>query len=192
MLHTLSIIISVAFFFVLIWAAYDAFDHTSHGCAWLSLFILTGPVGLAIYLFMRLYANRPDQSVSQLADPMADNMSRFPTEIEKARFIEAASKGGGTMFNPEEGQSEIPGGFPHFSDTRAEAMITQRRFDEAWEYLIDLYSLAHRDRDGRAEDTYRHYINRLPGGAKLLQEWRTENEEFPEETKPPAKRDVPF
>ncbi len=62
-----------------------------------------------------------------------------------------------------------------------------------------MYALARDERDGRGQDTYMHYIHRLPGGAKLLAGWQKEQRlEFggdsagPVDREPPPSRDVPF
>jgi hypothetical protein len=72
------------------------------------------------------------------------------------------------MYDPRTGLGSAPEGYPHFADSRAEALLAERRFDEALEYLLDLFTVADHDHDVRASDTYRHYLSRIPGGLEAL------------------------
>lgn len=185
---------------VVIWAAMDAFEQTDMGCLWLALFITTPLVSVIAYLAFRAYVFRRRQPDMQL-DPREYQgpLKHFGSEIEKARFIEAAARGPGTLYDPGRRGGAPPGGYRHFSDTRAETLISQGLHGEAFEYLVEMYGLARDEHDGRGQDTYMYYIHRLPDGAKLLAEWQKEQrletgaaDESPREPESPATRKVPF
>jgi len=185
------------------WAVFDAFERTAFGCLWLYLFIQFPVVAVLVYLAIR-YATDRAYGQEKLVTPDFDQptISRFPTEIEKARFIEASSKYG-TMYEPED-QVWQPQGFRHFTVERAEMLIREKRFDEAADYLHGLYGTAKAEHDHRALDTYRYYIAKLPGGmAGLLareaeeKAGRSADSREPQIIDPPSpggkrKRDVPF
>lgn len=192
------IVLGVGFFIFNLWIIWDAFDHTGYGCAWLAAFLFVPGISHVVYLFIRYYVNRPDINPGLQAGGIAQQeFSRFPTEIEKARFIEAADREFGTMYEPGSNAASV--GYPHFRDERADLLLSEGRLDEAWDYLIDLYDLAKSDGDGHREDTYLHYISRLPEGLEMLYKWRGEqrlergggNDDPPPPT-PPISRDVPF
>ncbi len=200
-MHWLWIALGIGIFFLYIWVVMDAFDHSGYGCAWLAFFICFPGISILIYLFIRFYANRPDINPNfEMGEANQQTYSRFPTEIEKARFIEAADHSLGTMYEP--GASATAVGYPHFRDDRAELLLSEGRFDEAWNYLIDLYAVAKSEADGRREDTYLHYISRLPKGTDKLAHWRRDqrleigsdsaDDQAPPPNKPPTSRDVPF
>lgn len=172
------VVFSLLWLVVVIWAAMDAFTHTDMGCMWLCLFIFVPPLAIPIYVFMRLYTSR---SVSRQVlmqrelEREQGAVSRFPTEIEKARYIAAAEQKHGTMYNPQSAVATAPDGFRHFADNRADSLLDQRRYEEAAEYLLDMYAVAAGDHDARGQDTYRHYLGRIPGGRELLHEWEVEH-----------------
>lgn len=191
LLYLLAILQVIAFF----WAVNHAFDHTDYGLVWVSIFILTGSLGVWVYLAMALYANRPyrgDSFKELLESKQGQAMSRFGSEIERARFIEAASSGPGTMYDPVEGVGERAEGHQHFVDARAEELLGSGRTEEAWQYLLDLHQLAAQEGDPQRRDTYRAYIARLPGGTERLRAW--EGEALRESAAPaaPQNRSAPF
>jgi len=160
----------------LFWAVYDAFSRYEIGCAgagclW-PLVLLTFPPALPFYIFMRLYTQRsvPRSEILKREYERAEaaQVPRFVSDIHKLRYLAAAEKSHGTMYDPRTGIGDAPAGYPHFADSRAEALLEQRRFDEALEYLLDLYSVAAKDGDVRGRDTYRHYLSRIPGGLDAL------------------------
>jgi len=180
---------------------FDAFNHTDMGCFWLAMFLCLPGISHIVYIFFRLYTSRPvDKKIlmQRELEKAKYPVTRFPSDIQRAKYIDAASKEHGTMYNPEAGINEDPGGYKHFTDGRAESLLSQQRFEEAFEYLADLLAVADKSGDVRGKDTYRHYINRIPGGAGLLREWETEQSgaiyDIPErrQTMPPHTDDVPF
>ena len=179
------------------WAARDAFDQTDMGCLWLTLFVTTPVLSVIAYLLMRAYVFRRREPEISL-EPREYNgpLKHFGSEIEKARFIEAAASGPGTMYDPSRQPGAPPGGYRHFTDNRAETLIAQGLHGEAFEYLAEMYQLARDDKDGRGQDTYLYYIHRLPGGTPLLAAWEKERRTDAagnggDEPEPPSRK-VPF
>ena len=177
--------------------AYDAFERTDYGCVWVVLLAFFAPLTIAVYWLMRLYTDRraPKQVLDERENQseMLRNM-RIGGEIERAKYIKAVAEGEATIYDPAAGALDTPQGYAHFTDERAEVLLRQRRYDEAWDYLIDLYAIANSEGDLRGTDTYLHYILRMPDGVRRLGSWRLQQMKDPE--RPPARtrrdRDVPF
>jgi hypothetical protein len=199
---------------LVVWCCVDSFNHTDMGCLWTVLMISPlGPLVVPFYFFGTMYARR-NVSARKLAEMRGDGEEiditrRFASEFERAKFIEAAERGGGTMYDPGLAPKEQPEGRQHFKDERAETLLKEGRHDEAWHYLIDLYSLASEDGDRDREETYRNYIARMPDGLARLRAWRRGDREgvlSPDEAPrrtitdsiagrsltEPGKRDLPF
>lgn len=193
-MDSLMMIIPLAVLIAAIWVYVDATDHTDMGCVWgILAFVLPIPI-VPLYFIMRLYSARPasKQQLSRFADERKlFSGPRFASDIEKLQYLEWAEKGPGTMFDPLTGLNIRPEGYRHFTDARAEQLITQARYADAWDYLIELYGVAHKDQDVRGLDTYKNYISRLPDGLQRLQQWQATQEDQPP---PPVtkSRDVPF
>lgn len=178
-----------------IWVWLDASDHAEYPLVWATLVLVAGPVFLPIYIFFRFYTSRAvsTRRQAQLNRDRLDPMRyRFASEIEKSRFIEAAEHGPGTMFDPVLGENVSGTGFAHFIVERAEKLIQEQRYDEAWDYLTELYTVALNDSDARALDTYKHYILRLPNGAPRFREWLETTPQVPDKPAPKPHREVPF
>lgn len=189
--YLLGVVQLIAFF----WAVNHAFDHTDYGVVWTSLFVLTGSLAVWVYIALALYANRPyrgDSFKELLESKQGKLMSRFGSEIERARFIEAAESGPGTLYDPVQGVSEKPEGWQHFVDARAEELLASGRSDEAWQYLLDLFQLAEQENDPPRRDTYRAYIARLPGGTERLRAWQGEAARATATPAAPQNRSAPF
>src|SRR5690606_21450998 len=118
-----------------VWCIYDAFDRTDYGFVWLALFIMGAPIFIPLYLFMRFYSDRP-QSRQEMARREMERERwrdfRLSGDIEKAKFIESAARHGGTLYDPNAHLQRSNDGFRHFTDERAESMLTLSTFDEAW------------------------------------------------------------
>jgi len=188
------ILFGTVLFIGALWVFLDATEHTDNACAWGCLaFMLPMPI-VPFYFIMRLYANR-SASKRQLQRFAAERKGfegpRFASDIEKLKYLAWAEKGPGTMYDPLAGLSVRPDGYRHFVDQRAETLITEARYTEAWDYLIELYAVAYKDQDVRALDTYRNYISRIPDGLAQLMQWRAEESDEPP---PPVTktREVPF
>jgi len=183
------------------WAYNDALGHsdegcTSPGCFWILMFIFFPP-SILFYIVMRLLLNRraPRSAAQEYErERMEGSATRFPSDIDKLRLLKYADQEHGTMFDPDASASQIPEGFPHFTDSRVEAFLEQFRHAEALDYLLDVYGVALDDHDARACDTYRHYLSRIPGGLAALREWKMSRDGDDGEVSPPAGRsgDVPF
>jgi hypothetical protein len=195
-----AIIASLVYMVVLFWAIYDAFTRFEIGCAgggciWPLLMILFPP-SILLYIFMRFYTSRTVSKSAVLEHQRqkaeAAKIPRFDSDIHKLRYLAAADKEHGTMYDPVTGAATSPEGYPHFADSRAEALLKQRRFDEAFEYLLDLHSVAASSHDVRARDTYRHYISRIPGGLNLLAEYEIKQSGTEPRSTPPDRRSMPF
>ncbi len=175
---TFSIALALLWFVLTLILVMDAFTATEMGCVWLGLFVFLPGISHIVYIFMRLYANRgvdPRVLRERELERSKYPETRFPSEIQRAKFIEQAEKGHGTLYDPTAATFEGSAGFQHFKDNRAEALLREHRYEEAFEYLTDLLAVAVRDEDFRRRDTYRHYIQQIPGGAGLLKEWEAEN-----------------
>ncbi|MCC7477288.1 hypothetical protein IT575_02420 [bacterium] len=158
-----------------IWCVVDAFTHTDNGCLW-TILLLTplNPIVVPFYVFGTLYSRRQvtKRQLSLSGKEVETDISmRFASEIERAKFIQSAMKGGGTMYEPGVAVVERPEGRQHFRDERAESLLLEQRFEDAWNYLIDLYSLAREDVDFEREETYRSYLARIPQGLERLARW---------------------
>jgi len=158
-----------------IWVYLDAQTRTSNGCFWGALAFAVPPIGVPLYyiglLSMHIRDYDPAFKSKQQQNEMREQERRRRTamgDIEKIREEQARDPDGGTMFDPLSGHSVSREGFKHFSDQRAEELLGEMKHEEAWDYLSDLYLLAREEGDGRAMDTYRHYISRIPGGLKRL------------------------
>ena len=178
-----------------VWIWIDASERTDYGCVWAALALLFPLIVIPLYIFMRFYATRP-VSRRALAEHERERArftdSRFPSDIDRTGYIRQAASGPGTLFNPAGGGPA--GGYKHFTDHRAEALIEQARYEEALDYLLDLYSVAEANGDNRALDTYRHYFSLLPAGSRQFEAWRRRGR--PQQDAPPHRggrdRDVPF
>ena len=201
-------VLGILYVLLALWCAFDSFERTEYGMIWVFFFIVLGPIFIPIYLFMRFYADRPVPARERLARDLEREKwrdLRIAGELERARFVEQALQGPGTMYQPEVGLTIRPDGYRHFADERAEVLLNEQRHDEAWDYLIDLYSLARSEGDLRGMDTYRFYICQLPEGAALLAEWERSAERLAhtgssapassvplDSTRSRDRRDVPF
>jgi hypothetical protein len=174
-----------------IWAIYDAFTYTDYGFAWSFVFAVLPPV-VPIYLAMSLYARR---SVSQAGNRFVsseDSSFRFSTEIERARFIEAADKGQGTLYEPAATLgSGGAAGRKVFTDHHAEGLIAGGDDQAALAYLLEMYTLAEGDGDPDRLSTYRHYILSVPGGTEALARAKAKRGD-PDRPDTEGKRSVPF
>lgn len=184
----------VGFLVGAIWVYLDASEHTDNACVWGCLaYLLPFPI-IPLYFIMRMYANR-NVSKRQL-QRFDDERKGFQglhlaSDIEKLKYLAWAEKGPGTMYDPRAGLSVRPDGFRHFIDQRAETLLNEARYAEAWDYLIELYAVAAKDQDVRALDTYKNYLSRIPDGLERLKQWRAE---VSDEPPPPVtrSREVPF
>jgi hypothetical protein len=176
------------------WVLVDAYDHAEYPCVWFVMVMLFFPLALPLYIFLRMYSARSaSRRVREQRRQERDAvpMVRFASDIERAKFIEAAQGGAGTLFSPPNlPKSEY--GYAHFQVDRAERMIGEARYQEAFNYLVELYQMARDENDLRAVDTYRHYIARLPQGLTWLQQWEVKKRD--RDRLPPSreKRDLPF
>jgi hypothetical protein len=173
----LMVLIAIGWSLLTLWCIVDSFTHTDLGCVWAILLIgPLNPLTVPFYFFSAMYSRRnvSPRKLSQLGgDPEEyDITRRFASEFERAKFIEAASRGGGTMYDAGMTVQKLPEGKQHFRDDRAEELLKEARFDEAWIYLIDLYALSQDGADWEREETYRHYISRLPEGLTRLNAWQ--------------------
>jgi len=177
-----------------IWVLVDAYDHAEYPCLWFVMVAMFMPIALPLYIFLRLYSAR---SASRRVRELRKNereavpIVRFGSDIERAKYIEAAQGGAGTLFSPANlPKSEF--GYAHFQVERAERMLGEARYEEAFTYLVELYQMARAENDPRAVDTYRHYIARLPQGLTWLQQWEAAKRNV--DRLPPSreKRDIPF
>jgi hypothetical protein len=178
-----------------IWVFIDATDHAEYALVWAVLVAMAWPLFLPIYIFFRLYTARPISSrrEQQLNRDRIDPMRyRFASEIEKSRFIEAAEHGPGTMFDQVLGENVSGAGYAHFTVDRAEKLIQEQRYDEAWDYLTELYTVAMNDNDARALDTYKHYLLRLPNGAPRFRDWLEAAQQIPDKPAVKPSHEVPF
>lgn len=189
----------IAYLALVIWAALDAFEQTDMGCMWLTLFFMVPVLPLIVYICFRSYVRRK-MHVPDATDPREyrGHVSHFANEIEKAQYIDAVSQGQGTMYEPSR-PGAPRGGFRHFTDSRAETLLSQGLHGEAFEYLAEMYEVAQDERDGRAQDTYMYYIHRLPGGARLLAARQKERraaglgpDDGGDDRPAPPSREVPF
>jgi len=169
-------ILPLAGLFAALWVYIDAQERTDYGCLWAAFTFVAWPVVLPLYVVLRICAARGAPAhvrEQQEREKEEARRFRFGSEIEKARFLAEIDKPGGTIYQPppEPGARAAA----HFTVERAERLISERRFDEAWEYLIELYSVALAEHNPWAQDTYRNYIARLPGGPARLGEWERES-----------------
>lgn len=174
----LGIMIAVALGWALltIWCILDAFTNNDNGCLWLMLMLSPlNPIVVPFYVFGKLYSQRSvsrrQQSLTGRSEEDSDITRRFASEFERAKFIEASMKGGGTMYEPGLLVQRRPEGAQHFKDERAELLLSEQRYEDAWDYLIDLLGLARDDNDFEREETYRSYIARIPQGLARLTAW---------------------
>lgn len=96
-----------------IWCMNDSFDHTDMPWVWVVILCMFMPIAVPLYLIMRAYANRgptPARLAQMRREDSLIPKFRFGSEIERARFIEAADSGQGTMYEPEGGIGERPEG----------------------------------------------------------------------------------
>jgi hypothetical protein len=184
----------VGFLIGAIWVYMDASEHTDHACVWGCLaYMLPFPI-IPLYFIMRMYANR-NASKRQLERYAREreglDVPRLASDIDKLHYLEWAEKGPGTMYDPQAGLSVRPEGYRHFIDQRAETLLMEARYEEAWDYLIELYAVAAKDQDVRALDPYRNSLSRLPDGLERLSHWRAAESAEPP---PPVtrSREVPF
>lgn len=178
-----------------IWIYVDASDHAEYPLMWALLAFFAWPVFVPVYIFFRLYSSRPvtARRQAQLNRDRIDPMRyRFASEIEKARFIEAAENGPGTMFDQVLGENVSGMGYAHFTVDRAERMLREQRYNEAWDYLTELYALALNENDPRAMDTYKHYILRIPESYQRFKQWLEDQQHIPDKPAPKRSREVPF
>jgi hypothetical protein len=194
------IVIALLYCVVLFWACYDAMSRYEFGCAGMGciwpFLLITFPPALPFYIFMRFYS---DRRVSrrillerELERADAEKVPRFASDIHKLRYLAAADKAHGTLYDPTTGAGMAAEGYPHFADSRAEALLSQRRFDEAQEYLLDLYTVAAKDGDVRGRDTYRHYLSQIPGGLEALAQHEAQRSDLLTQYKQPGERSMPF
>lgn len=178
-----------------IWIYVDASDHAEYPLVWALLAFFMWEIIVPFYIFFRLYTARPISSrrEQQLNRDRIDPMRyRFASEIEKSRFIEAAEHGPGTMFDQVLGENVSGTGYAHFTVERAEKLIQELRYNEAWDYLTELYTVAMNDNDPRALDTYKHYLLRLPNGASRFRDWLETAQQIPDKPAAKPSREVPF
>lgn len=195
-----SLVAALIYGAALFWAVYDAFTRYEIGCAgpgciWPFL-LITFPPALPFYIFMRLYSERGVSRAIRLERDLerseAAQVPRFVSDIHKLRYLAAAEKTHGTMYDPRTGVGTAPEGYRHFTDSRAEALFNQRRFNEALEYLLDLYVVADHDHDARARDTYRHYLSQIPGGLEALARRQADHSDPATPYRKPTDRTMPF
>jgi len=194
------IVIALLYCAVLFWACYDAMSRYELGCAGMGciwpFLLITFPPALPFYIFMRFYSDRRVAGgvlrERELERAEAESLPRFASDIHKLRYLAAADKAHGTMYDPATGAGARAEGYPHFADNRAEALLKQRRFDEALEYLLDLYTVAAHDGDVRGRDTYRYYLSQIPGGLQALAQRETENSDSNTSYRKPGDRSLPF
>jgi hypothetical protein len=178
-----------------IWIYVDASDHAEYPLVWALLAFFMWVIIVPFYVFFRLYTARPISSrrEQQLNRDRIDPMRyRFASEIEKSRFIEAAEHGPGTMYDQVLGENVRGTGYAHFTVERAEKLIQELRYNEAWDYLTELYTVAMNDNDPRAMDTYKHYLLRLPDGAPRFRDWLETAQQVPDKPAAKPSREVPF
>jgi hypothetical protein len=205
-LNILFAVLGGLFVWLTVWCIFDAFDRTDYGMVWLFFFLTLSPIFVPLYLIMRFYSDRNVPAKTVLAGELERERwrdFRIGSEIERAKFIEQAMQGGGTMYDPNASLHLSTEGYRHFSDQRAEELLQHGNSEDAWQYLSELYGIARADGDLRALDTYRHYICRIPGGAARLAqrqaaETTAEAQSMPASLAagtlklPKARREVPF
>jgi hypothetical protein len=144
------------------WAIWDVFEHTDYGIVWLVSFLVFPPL-IPVYVFMSLYSRRATQR-----SPV-DGGREFSmgSELDRARFIEAAQDGRGTLYEPSAMLGG--GGLPRkaFTDHKADEMLAARHYDAAATYLTEMLELAQSDGDPDRLSTYRWYLSQLPDGRGL-------------------------
>ncbi|MBN2080956.1 hypothetical protein JW859_01990 [bacterium] len=196
----ISIFVALAYVFGAIWAINDAMTRYELGCAGMGciwpVLILLFPPALPFYIIMRLQTSRrvPHSVVLKfdLEREEREQIPRLPSDIHKLRYLAAADKEHGTMYEPQMGLPAGSRGFPHFTDGQAEALLEQARFDEAYDYLVELHDLAVASEDVRGRDTYKHYISRIPGGLDSLRQHEVTYQDRYEGQPPPVDRSMPF
>ena len=198
--NAVFIVLGIGYFCLLFWAIFDAITQYDIGCAgmgciWPLLFITVPPI-LLFYVFMRFYQMRaPSRQLlleRQREEQGLPPAGRFASDIDKLRFLDAAERSHGTMYDPSMDHAAPPAGFRHFTDGRAEALLEQRRYDEAEPYLLDLHAVATAAHDVRSRDTYRHYLSLVPGGLEQLQQQEQRLRSPGREPRSPRRPDVPF
>lgn len=162
-----------------LWIYVDAQTRVGNGCFWGALAFAVPPIGVPLYyiglLVMNVRNTDPAFRGNRLERQQQEQERKRRVgmgDIERLREERERDEHGGTMFDPVSGISVSRTGFAHFSDAHAEELIEQHSYEQAWEYLSDLYRLARAEGDGRAQDTYRHYISQLPDGLRRLRELR--------------------
>lgn len=191
----LTFTISVLAIVIAVVVYVDASDNAVYPFVWAILMLVAWPLFLPVYIFFRFYTSRgmSARRLQQLNQERIDPARfRFPSEIEKAKFIQAAVEGPGTMFEPLLGENVSAQGFAHFTVERAELLLREQCYDEAWEYLTELYGIARLNSDPRALDTYRHYILRIPGVQQRFRDWLEEQDRPVDAPARKPKREAPF
>lgn len=160
-----------------LWIYLDAETRVGNGCFWGALAFAVPPIGVPFYYFCVLVMtirNTDPAFRSRKRERQQQEQERrrlvMMGDIERLREERGRDDYGGTMFDAQSGIGISREGFRHFTDSRAEDLIEGQRYEQAWDYLSDLYRLARSEGDQRALATYRHYISRLPDGLKRLKE----------------------
>ena len=143
----------------------DADNTIGNGLIWFVCCIFFPPA-LLIYAFIRIWRARGPGKQEKLKRELERGQfaSRGMGDVERLRYSSLDAMGEATMHVAPGG----PAGFPHFADSHAEELLEKQDYAAAWEHLAPLYLLALEEHAPRAQDTYLHYILRLPCGRQQL------------------------
>jgi hypothetical protein len=153
------------------WVLWDSVQRMQvWGVLWGFCAFGMAPIVVPLYIFAVIIADRPAPAwVQREREFQKEQVTKFKgmNEFERARYMEAAAGGAGTLYGGP-GMRPSDNGAKLFEDAHAEALLAANDPDAAFIYLYDLYQLAVENSDPRGMETYKYYIARLPHGLELL------------------------
>jgi hypothetical protein len=149
-----------------LWVGVDAETRIGNGWVWGSIAFACPPLGVPLYygllLAQALGNGRRNRELDAQQASSKEQRRRFTAmgAIEREHYLADAQASGGTVYGaPAPGAAA---GARHFTDERAEELLAAGDPAAAREYLTDMLALAREQGDSVREQTYRHYLSRLP------------------------------
>lgn len=155
-----------------LWIGVDSESRIGNGWLWGSIAFACPFLGVPLYYGLLLYLcirdGRRNKELDAEHEQVREQTRRFKLmgEIERQQYLANAERSGGTLYGAQQEAASL--GARHFTDERAEELLVRRQYEDAWDYLSDLYAVARAERDQHRTQTYLYYIGRLPDGAQRL------------------------